>query len=496
MPLNVDLEIAGEIAKIATEKVYQGAKKLEEVVKGVLDEVKDIYPNWTEKDIEKYLGKYNIETPKRVMSDESKIVRQIKRTAQIKSKLEANDYSMPKRPEYKPNKELEDARAEYANLKNKWDMERYREMLERRPQFEQLIDKYLKLRTGFGLLSGIKTLGKLVNFSAVELLWRNPADILTTGISKVLLSPIAKKAMVEGQINWKAIKLANKTLLDKQTYKDAISYLTSEPHTHELYGAGKTKEAEFFLNLGRLHGAEKYALWRSTFNKYAVKYTDYFYKEGRDVKDPAMQKTIEALSAEKANQRIMMNQNVISGILRTAQNYMYQHNFKTGYYIAKFLFPIVNVPTNMAIKQARAVGGVLEFGARISQGLEKMTPENCDKALVAFKEGLPGAGLGIMVLTTNWISMNKDKKMEIGGWEPPDWMQHHPDIQVLKLYAQAKQEYAKKIDLYSATMTIGFNIIHEIPFLDNRTIDMIGDPAKFKRWGYNAIASASTPLHC
>jgi hypothetical protein len=511
LPLNIDLEIAGEIGKIAAEKVYQGIVKLDEVVRNVLDEVKDIYPQWTTKDVEKYLGKYDIEQQKRTVPDEQKILSQLKKSAKLKAKIEAKDYSTPERPEYKPNKALENARSEYQNLKNKWELDRYRDMLSKRPGWEKFLDKFLKIRTGIFLLSGIKTLGKLANFTALELVWSNPKDVLTTGIAKILLPGLTKKAMTEGQINLKSLKLEAKTLLDKQTYKDALSYLTSNSHTHELYGAakkGKEDPAEFNLNFGKLHGAEKYPLWRSTFNKYAQRFTDYYHKEGRDVSDPGLQKIIEALSAEKADQRIMMSKNKLSTLLKVTQSWM-RSNFKVGYYISKFLFPIVGVPTNYTIKTARAWGGLLEFAWRIKGGFEKMTPEDADKALVAFKNGLPGAALGIMALSTNWVTVDEKKKFKIGGWEIPKWLTHHPDLLVLKLYAEAKNEFGKvpkwikdpeEIEAWKRTHnfipsaeSILLNTIHETPFLDNRTMEMIGSPEKLNQFLENFGTSILTP---
>jgi hypothetical protein len=511
LPLNIDLEIAGEIGKIAAEKVYQGIVKLDEVVRNVLDEVKDIYPNWTVKDVEKYLGKYNIEQEKKVVPEERKLISQLKRSAKLKAKIEAKDYTTPERAEYKPNKALEDAKAEYQNLKNKWETERYRDMMSKRPGWEKFLDKFLKIRTGIFLLSGIKTLGKLANYTVLELAWSNPKDVLMTGIAKLLFPKLAKKSMTEGQFNLKSLKLDAKTLLEPQVYKDAVSYLTSDPHTHELYGVakrGKEDMAEFNLNFGKLHGAEKYPLWRSTFNKYAQRLTDYYNKEGRDVSDPGIQKIIEAQAAEKADQRIMMNKNKLSTLLKVTQAWM-RPNLKAGYYISKFLFPIVGVPTNYTIKTARSWGGLLEFAWRIRGGFEKMSPEDADKALVAFKNGLPGAALGIMALSTNWVSVDEKKKFKIGGWEIPKWLTHHPDLLVLKLYAEAKNEFGKvpkwikdpdeqetwkrTHNFIPSAESILLNTIHETPFLDNRTMDMISNPQKLNQFLENFGTSILTP---
>jgi hypothetical protein len=114
-----------------------------------------------------------------------------------------------------------------------------------------------------------------------------------------------------------------------------------------------------------------------------------------------------------------------------------------------------------------------------------------------------------MVMGTGWVLMNKDKKMEIGGWEMPNWMQHHPDIQVLKLYAMAKESFQKvpkyikdpedmeayKQDhnLANSVESIALNTIHETPFLDERTLGITSSPDKLNRFLSSFASSIFVP---
>jgi hypothetical protein len=577
-PLNIDVELAGQIAKIASEKVLQGAVTLADIVSQTLDEIKEHFPEWDEKDVLKYLGKHNLETKKKEISEESKILSQAKKIANIKARLEdedfapktksekvlsdnlkklvdeydnlkkqfdtkrkealgiknmspeesrlkakmkqidkikarldAKDYSTTPRKEYEPNIQLEHAKSEYENLKDKWEMERRKDAYSKLPGWQKGFDRALKMRTGWMLLSGVKTLGKLVSFTAMEAIIREPVNIISSGLYKLIPGTVKPKI---GGLDFEGEKQFYKTLTTPQIYKDALTYLTNNPRTHELYGRLSKKHFadEFSLNLGRLHGVEKYPLWKATFDKTATTLLKHYAETGQDITDPGVKKIIDAQAAEVANKRIMMNQNWMTKLFSKLQMSA-KKDVLPAYYLMKFLFPIVTVPTNMTIKTARGLYGVGEFAGRLAIGFNKMTPEQSDKALAAFKDGLPGLAIGIMALSTNWLTVDDKKKLIIGGWKVPDWMQpilHHPDVAVIMMYAEAKNEFNNKVPKYitdpeeqadyrmkhnltNAVGSVALNTLHETPFFNNMTTDLLDSPDKLENYLSNTASSLFVP---
>ena len=460
----------------------------------------------------KELGISDAEWNKREISRLNKL------TEQTNADIKSGNFVKPQKAQRERyiTPELEKARADKANADFKWDIERYKDMMGKRPDFEKFVDKAIKIRTGLGLLSGIKTLGKLLNFTAIEIAYKEPTDVVLSGITNVLFNKMAKKSMIQGHVDLSGRGSAMSTsFLSSKTYKDAASYLTSNPHTHELYSRSKpgAEIAEFELNLtaslvgkkfkipsgGTLHGAEKYPLWKYTFDKTANRLLKYHALRGADISDKGLLKLIDAQSADMANRRIMMNKNWITGTLRNVQNHLYSNYGVTGkvaYYTTKVLFPIITVPTNFAVKMTRSTAGLFEFAVRASKGVEKMTPQECDMALLAFKEGLQGTGMAIsLALLTNSVTYDeKTHKLKILGWEIPNWLAHHPDIAVMKLFAEAKNEFNKKNGtLLTAIESIPLNILQELPFIDDRTMGLVDSPSKFNRFMTNMIISFVQP---
>jgi hypothetical protein len=117
---------------------------------------------------------------------------------------------------------------------------------------------------------------------------------------------------------------------------------------------------------------------------------------------------------------------------------------KAGYYVSKLLFPIVNVPTNIAIKTLHSAVGMAEFGAKALSGFKDLRPEEQDKALMYFKEGLPGLALGVIALSNKDTKIDKNHNFYFCGVKVPKILEHIPWILSTRLYAEAKMAYGKK----------------------------------------------------
>jgi len=421
-----------------------------------------------------------------------------KRTETLQAKIDAKDYTTKPKVERARSQEVDDAMVAYKKLQLKWKLDRQKDILSKRPGFEKFVDKSLKVWTGMFLLSGIKTIAKLALYTAMEVFYGEPVDILTTAAAKLFIPGLARKTMTEGYVDWASRKEFYKTLVAKQTWKEAYHYAKErDSYIDNLYGdINKKMPEEFTLNFGKLHGVEKYPLRKSDFAKNFIRLENWYRREGYDTSDPAIRKLIGAMAYDKANYRIMMNRNFLSNTLRDAQSMMLRRGTtmgKIGYYVSKVMFPIISVPTNYTIRTARAWGGLGEFTARvIKDGYGKMTPEQAESAVLAFKNGLPGIGLGIMVLSTGLIDVDDKDDMYVGGWKVPRYLTHHPHILAVKLFAEAKHAYKKK-GAYEAIATPVIKTVQETPYLSERTLGILDSPSKLKTYIQNLVISFTQP---
>lgn len=86
--LPIDPIIAVEIGKMAKEKVYQGMVTLDAVTKSILEDVKDILPDWNERNIRDHLSGYGKESKPKTKNELSKQYIDIKKEAYWTSKYE------------------------------------------------------------------------------------------------------------------------------------------------------------------------------------------------------------------------------------------------------------------------------------------------------------------------------------------------------------------------------------------------------------------------
>jgi hypothetical protein len=499
-----DLEIKEKTAGASTKEI--------EAKRGVLQQQKDV------------LKKMRDEAG---VTEKENIKRQLdavkRRAEKLQERYDKGDFApkkkpvieLPKKGELTPEQEatknskaeLYDAQLAYKKLQMKWKMEQQKELLSSRPGYEKVLDKSIKIWTGIGLLSGIKTLGKLANYTAMEVFWNEPWDVLETWITKAVLPGYAKRSLTEGHIDWASRKEFYNTLLSRgksvytgkarNTYSEAFKYLKERDADLDVMYKDMTKKLpdEFALNFGKLHGAEKYPLRLADFEKNYVRITNWYDREGFDVTDPSVKKLIGAAAYEKANFRIMMSKNFLSGFLKNAQGFMMRSKSpmgKIGYYVSRVLFPIISVPTNYTIRTARAFAGMFEFAIRTSLGFKEMDANELDMALTCFKQNLPGLALGAMVMSTNVVEVDDQDDLYIGGMKIPKWMTHHPQIFIMKLYAEAKKGFQKK-NLGETIADVPIKIMKETPYMADRVTDLIGNPKKLQNFGENLIISFTQP---
>jgi hypothetical protein len=180
-----DPKIAIEISKIAAEKVYQGIVKFDELVQNVLNDIKDIFPDFTKEDVVNHLL-----TKKNKVGELEPMLLSAEYN-NIKKSLSKSEGTLREKV-----KKYELAQKEVAIQQFKWQEERRQDMMSNQPLSERIGDKILRWQR-FAVLSYPSTFIKLAAVVGHGLLLKP----LRFGIGK-FISAITPKSIKEKQAIW------------------------------------------------------------------------------------------------------------------------------------------------------------------------------------------------------------------------------------------------------------------------------------------------------
>jgi hypothetical protein len=189
-----DPKIAVELSKIAAEKVYQGIVKFDELVQNVLEDIKDVLPDFTKEDVINH------------------ILTRVNKAGQLEPMLLSAQYNNIKKSLDKSKGTLRErvekyelAQKEVAKQQFKWQEGRRQDMLGNEPIVEKIGDKLLRFQR-FAVLSYPITMVKLAAVVAHQLIALKP---LKFAIGKLVyaLTPknIREKQSIWGDPKWSSI---------------------------------------------------------------------------------------------------------------------------------------------------------------------------------------------------------------------------------------------------------------------------------------------------
>tara|TARA_R110000868_G_scaffold154729_2_gene380880 strand:- start:8478 stop:17933 length:9456 start_codon:yes stop_codon:yes gene_type:complete len=187
MSSGVDPKIAIEIGKLAAEKFYQKAVKLDVLVKDILAEVKDIYPNWTENDVRNHLFP-DLKDANKYFSEDK-------------------DYKSSKKELRDKIDEYKKLQAEYAKTLFQWQKDRRTDLADKRTWSEKLADKIYQWQR-FAVLTYPTTFVKLAAVVGHNLLlkpFRFGYQKVIANAAKVMSKDFAGKMGVYGDPSLKAM---------------------------------------------------------------------------------------------------------------------------------------------------------------------------------------------------------------------------------------------------------------------------------------------------
>ncbi len=450
----INPEIAVEISKIAAEHVYQGVVKVDVLVKNVLEDIKDIFPDFTEKDVKAHLEYTKEGKPQ---SEQSKIKKVIKKTFQIEGKTERGEYEPTKRRVYEESEALKEAKKQYAIERFKWEVDRRQDMLKNRPLGHKIADSMIRWQR-FAVLSYPSTLIKLAAVVGHGLILK-PFQFATQSLlNKILPKGVTGKADMWGKPSVKALgkyysefirNFALSNLKEHFTGVDAKEAQYGKPFIYDEWSLGQG-----ILEMpGRSHGYIKSFIKSPEF-KYAhtqiiESYIGKMAEIERQLKNPdlsAAEKTkleneykaydvtnedvvmrANKLALEHGKWAILMNDSKGVDALKRLLN-----DKSFGGYLLKTELPIVKIPFNFIGRAFNTKYGILRalMGKHdvisgehskglveiMTKGTKDLKPEEADLIGRSLTIGTMGASLfALGYMNHKNIKHEKDDSWTING---------------------------------------------------------------------------------
>ncbi|MDQ3920211.1 MAG: 2'-5' RNA ligase family protein, partial [Acidobacteriota bacterium] len=389
-----------------------------------------------------------------------------KQIADLEEKIARGDFTKPgPRTPLVYDAEGEELKGRRDALRADIDREIRRLELQNRTKGQKLSDFILKARRAV-LLSSVQTLGKLTAAAAGRAITTPTEEVIGGALSKLPgVRRVAEKAPREGGLNLHAEGAALRSLASRGMLREAKETLTGGSHTLAVrYGGKEHSEPEMLELFGRIHGAlkspAKYSEFFRAVEKRSAFEHDRLVKSGmtsdeaaEHLQRPDVQAAILGKAYEDASRAILMQDNAAVRLYKGLTRQMEAQGgvSKGAAKAAKFLLPIVKVPTNFVAESTDYAAGGLRALYAVRHGIDSLTPDQADAVIRSLKKQTVGAGL----MTLGYLfpgnfggyyqpGDNKDKRkpqagtIRVAGHDLPRWLAHSPALEALQIGATVR----------------------------------------------------------
>ena len=358
-------------------------------------------------------------------------------------------------------KEKIEAQANVRKVKTQIDLLKEELKLKQRGVSEKGMD-YLHGWHRMSILSGIPGVAKI----GTAALTRGVVTRSENVIGQVLglipgISRIASKAPRHGGMSAGAEAKAFTTWFDKmtredvsQTFKTGLSDLDYEYGKKEPIAENVPHWMTFF---GRMHAAMKLLPKRAEFFRSLEMRTQHALKNGADINDPVVQQEMAAGAYNDALRAVFMQDNPLTSAYSNMIKSM-EKDYPAFANTAKFLFPIVKVPTNYISEASSYVPPIaaVKMLTSLYKGRKEMSPEQADYFMRALKKGAIGTAfifMGFMnpqAVGGYYTGKRKKDELEAGelelfGVKLPHFMLHTPLLEMLQIGATMRRAQDAKL---------------------------------------------------
>jgi len=414
------------------------------------------------------------------------------RIAELESRVARSDFS--KAPKRTITLDIEGMRLQAAAEKAKLDYERAleKDRLANRTRTEKFIDAIPKWNTARVLASPL-IIGKLAATAAHSLVLAPIERGIAHGVGKLLPSVAERSPKFRAGFDLNTEVKATTEALKR--YWDDIKTYTKTGHIDIdlVHGKKDTAPIEFSNFFGRIHGAMKTVVRRREF----IASLEYRLKDaamrGEDITEPDVQTKYGLDAYKDANASIFAENNRFVEAYKRALSRFSQVDKATGKVSVgnrlvgaaiRTAMPVVNIPTNLALRSLEYAFGTIQGGARLAmhlKDLEKLPPEHADLIIRNFARGSIGAGFllwGFFDPNAFGGYYRRDKKQENQHAAPgqfhtpigntPAVLIHHPLYATAQIGATVRRIYdsqgGKLSNIPLATVAGFFGMLQDVPF--------------------------------
>jgi hypothetical protein len=441
------------------------------------------------------------QTPKKTPEEIALAVYKARTKARIEDlndRTKRGDFSKKERKSVALDPEGVKMRAEAERAKLEFDKGLYRDKQKNMPLPERILDYIPKIARA-NLLSNPITLAKLTAAALLRLGATPVEELVGGGLGKLpYVSEAASRAPREGGFNAKA---EAKALTDAwmKGMKDAKDKLFKGETDLDVTGGKRNVIPHHWLDIfGSMHGALKAPVVRAEFARSFEKRTAHAAANGIDITDPAVQIRI-GLEAYRDSQRAIFQQdNRVVQIWNTAMRQLEQPSKVTGRVsfgnkalqtVAKTLFPIVKIPTNIVAEAFQYATGTVTGSARLAKafkrGIETLKPEEADLIMRELKKGVLGNAVMLLGFFASQAiggfyqpgQRRKDGDVKpgtvrVGNIDIPQYLLHNPLVDQLQVGATIGRVANSKLrnkdretqGLPAGVAAAALGLIEEVPF--------------------------------
>ena len=465
----VNPKVAIEIGKIAAEKFYQGVVKMDVLIKDILTDVKDIFPNWTELDVRKHLFP-NLKDSNLYFT-------------------ESKDYKSSEKELRDKIDQYKKLQSEYAKTIYEWQKNRRADLMEKRPWGEKIFDKIYQWQR-FAILSYPATVAKLAAVVGHNILLKPIRFGLQKSIAKLsgaVSKNFADKMGVYGDPSLKALtkyysefirnfSLAN--LKEQFSGLDTKEILYGDKFMYDEWAAGKG-----LLEMpGRAHGYIKAFVKNPEFQFAHEMLTGQALTRmaelGKKLENPNLSKEEKTKLQEEYDNNDVTNENVLQRINKLALEHgkdailmgenttanKFRNLTKGGGFWATALkteAPVVKIPLNYIDRALLTKYGLMQALTGKSWGTETGKHPSIAKLIFKGTEGLTEAqgqalaktiaygtiGAALFALgyyNKNKVKMNDDGSIDFNGVHVSKNLIHLPEFESFFSGVETAQKFTNK----------------------------------------------------
>jgi hypothetical protein len=372
-----------------------------------------------------------------------------------------------------------------------------KDRLRQRTGLEKLQDAVVKWRRGY-ILSGFRTLGKLVSAAAERMAFSPLEEAAGSGLAKLFPRFAERTSRKVGLSVSAEAKAITEGFTKGMT--DAVQTLkTGHSDLDVLYGKRDVMPREAIDFFGQLHGALKAPTKRNEFARSFELRVQQALDKGIDVSDPMVQTSLALDAYKDANRSIFLQDNRVVSAYKRALSKFDEADKETGKIpftskaagtLARIALPIVKIPTNLVAETMDYALGTVTGGTKLAlayrKGIETLPPGQADLIARQLKKG----SLGAAVLLLGFLNpqslggyyqpgQKRDKKdvkvgsVRVFGVNIPSFLVHNPLLETLQLGSTVRrvaESKLRKSDTERQGMgwglwAGGLGLLDETPFL-------------------------------